>query len=106
MRCLTCRIFLKDLSTFGSKTNKSGFAFDCSIQRVELSLARALDLARKLEIPFLALILILPDGIVRSRGTLCGRAVNKNAALTLHLRGRAMGLCDCTVPYFALLGFL
>ncbi|MED6177563.1 hypothetical protein PIB30_099303, partial [Stylosanthes scabra] len=47
---------------------------------VELGLARALDLARKLKIPFLALILILPDGTVRSRGTRFCRTVNKNCS--------------------------
>ncbi|MED6186060.1 hypothetical protein PIB30_063158 [Stylosanthes scabra] len=90
MRLLTCRICLKDLSISGSKTNKSGSAFDRSIQKVELGLARALDLARKFEIPFLTLILTLPDGTVWSRGTRCGRTVNKIAALTSHSHGRAV----------------
>ncbi|MED6127718.1 hypothetical protein PIB30_090797, partial [Stylosanthes scabra] len=52
---------------------------------VELGLARALDLAWKFEIPFLALILILPDGTVRSRGTRCGRMVNKDCSFDFAL---------------------
>ncbi|MED6209499.1 hypothetical protein PIB30_055298 [Stylosanthes scabra] len=47
---------------------------------VELDLARALDLARKLEIPFLALILILPDSTVRSLSTQCSYTVNKDCS--------------------------
>ncbi|MED6160581.1 hypothetical protein PIB30_052740 [Stylosanthes scabra] len=65
---------------------------------VELGLARALDLARKFEIPFLALILILPDGTVRSRGTWRGRTVNKDCSFDFspvrpHGCGRAVRLC-------------
>ncbi|MED6188559.1 hypothetical protein PIB30_087092 [Stylosanthes scabra] len=40
-----------------------------SSYKSKLGHQRGLDLAWKLEIPILSLILILPDGIVRSRGT-------------------------------------
>ncbi|MED6124632.1 hypothetical protein PIB30_060817, partial [Stylosanthes scabra] len=58
-----------------------------SSYKSKLGLQRGLDLARKLEIPILAIILILPDGTVRSRSTPSDRAVNRNAALTLHPHG-------------------
>ncbi|MED6126193.1 hypothetical protein PIB30_075977 [Stylosanthes scabra] len=48
-----------------------------SSYKSKLGLQGGLDLARKLEIPILALILILLDGIMRSRGTPCGRTINK-----------------------------
>ncbi|MED6207881.1 hypothetical protein PIB30_039708 [Stylosanthes scabra] len=45
--------------------------------KVELGFQRGLPLAQNSEIPILALILILPDGTVRTRGTPCSRTVNK-----------------------------
>ncbi|MED6195770.1 hypothetical protein PIB30_041081, partial [Stylosanthes scabra] len=57
---------------------------------VELGLPKDLALDRKLEIPFLALILILPDGTVRSRGIPCGRTVNKICSFDFVPRGRTV----------------
>ncbi|MED6111230.1 hypothetical protein PIB30_050682 [Stylosanthes scabra] len=85
---------------------------------------KALDLARKLEITFLALVLILPDSTVRLRGTRCSHMVNKNCSFDFaparspwywqnasrnaprDTWGCTIGPCDRMVPCFMLLSFL